>query len=198
MEYTLTMRLPTPLVAIVFLFLPVAAGAHPHTWIDATIDLEIDSAGVSAVNVEWVFDEFSSADLIFSFDEDLDGELSRGEIATIRRGAFEHLVQVDYFLLAFAGTDQLDVPAADRFAARIEDGRLVYAFRVPIRIAWSAMDDLVVGHFDQSYYIDFLTEAQREEYANAGRRVVLGDEILRLASDGWGTVRVPALRVEAR
>ncbi|MFW5776497.1 MAG: hypothetical protein ACOCZB_04335 [Spirochaetota bacterium] len=91
----------------------MAAGAHPHTWIDATI----------------------------------------------RSGAFDHLVQVDCLLLAFAGTDRLDVPAADRFTATIEDGRLIYAFRVPIRIAWGAMDDLVVGHFDQSYCIDLRTDA---------------------------------------
>lgn len=192
------MRLLSLLVGIASLLVPGTLDAHPHMWIDAAVDLELDAAGIAGLDIEWTFDEFTSADLIFTFDDDLDGSLSRAETATIRREAFEHLVEIDYFLVAFAGTDRLEVSEADRFTASIEDGRLVYGFRVPVRIAWGRMDDLVVGHFDQSYYIDFLTEPRRAEYAAAGRRVRLGEETLRLASDGWGTVRVPALRVEAR
>lgn len=192
------MRLLTASVVIALLFVSASATAHPHMWIDATIDVRLDGAGLSAIDVEWTFDEFSSADLIFSFDDDLDGALSRAEIATIRSDAFAHLHQVDYFLVAFAGSDRLGMPAADEFTARIEDGRLVYVFRVPVRIGWDRMEDLVVGHFDQSYYIDFLTESRNSEYGGPDRRVVVGEETLRLASDGWGTVRVPALRLEER
>ncbi len=192
------MRFPSSIVVIALLLLPSVSVAHPHMWIDAGVDLEVDGGGVAAVDVEWTFDEFSSADLIFSFDENLDGALSRAEIATIRSDAFAHLHQVDYFLVAFAGSDRLEMPAADEFTARIDDGRLVYVFRVPVRIGWDRMEDLVVGHFDQSYYIDFLTESRNSEYGGQGRRVVVGEETLRLASDGWGTVRVPALRLEER
>ena len=186
------------MVVIALLLLPTVSVAHPHMWIDAGVDLEVDGRGVSAIDVEWTFDEFSSADLIFSFDENLDGALSRAEIATIRSDAFAHLHRVDYFLVAFAGSDRLEMPAADEFTARIDDGRLVYVFRVPVRIGWDRMEDLVVGHFDQSYYIDFLTESRNGEYGGPERRVVVGEETLRLASDGWGTVRVPALRLEER
>jgi ABC-type uncharacterized transport system substrate-binding protein len=193
------MRLLSPLVRVLLLLaMPTVTQAHPHMWIDAVIDLRLDEEGIAAIDVEWAFDEFSSADLIFSFDDDLDGAFSRGEIATVQRDAFAHLHEVDYFLIAFAGSRRLRMAAASRFTARIDDGRLVYAFRVPVRIGWDEMDDLVVGHFDQSYYIDFLSEPARGEYTAEGRRVVLAQETLRLASDGWGTVRVPALRVEAR
>ncbi|MFW6291474.1 MAG: DUF1007 family protein, partial [Spirochaetota bacterium] len=185
------MRLPSWMVVIALLLVTALSEAHPHMWIDAGVDLEVDGGGIAAVDVEWTFDEFSSADLIFSFDENLDGSLSRREIATFRSDAFAHLHQVDYFLVAFAGSDRLEMPAADEFTARIEDGRLVYVFRVPVRISWDRMEDLVVGHFDQSYYIDFLTEPRNSEYGGTDRRVVVGEETLRLASDGWGTVRVP-------
>lgn len=183
------------ILSVAFALAAAAAAAHPHMWIDGVFALELDDDGVAAVRVTWLFDEFNSADLIFSYDDDLDGEISGTENARIRREAFEHLVDIDYFVLAFAGGRRLDVPAATSFDATIDEGRLRYEFTVPIRIAWREMRDLVIGLFDESYFIDFVSDPAQPVYTRGRRSVSLSEESLRLASDGWGTVRVPAVRL---
>jgi ABC-type uncharacterized transport system substrate-binding protein len=167
-------------------------------WVDGTFDLELDSRGVAALRVSWLFDEFNSADMIFMFDEDLDGELSEAEQRTIQSEAFGHLAEIDYFIVAYAGDRKLDVAEATSFQAEIADGRLRYAFTVPFRLRWADMTDAVLAFFDQSYYIDFLSDPGRARYAAAGHEVRLTEETLHLQSEGWGTIRVPALKVAAR
>ncbi len=189
-------KLLAPLALLILL--PILAHAHPHMWIDGTIELHLDNSGLSALTATWAFDEFNSAEMIFMFDDDLDGELSRAEVEAIRDQAFAHLVQLDYFLIAFAGQDRLEIPQADSFDARIERGRLIYEFTVPLRLPWSRLDDTVIAFFDVSYFIDFLSEGARDRYAHGSRTVRLRSDTLRLASQGWGTIQVPAVRTAIR
>ncbi|MFW6313516.1 MAG: DUF1007 family protein, partial [Spirochaetota bacterium] len=78
--------------------------SHPHMWIDGVVDVELEDSGVSGLTVAWLFDEFNSANMIFSLDSDLDGVISSSESRAIRDQAFSHLSRADYFLVAFAGS----------------------------------------------------------------------------------------------
>ncbi|MFW5786155.1 MAG: DUF1007 family protein [bacterium] len=98
-----------------FVMLALGAGrlaAHPHIWIDSTVDFEFDRSGISTVRVTWLFDEFYSADMILSFDANGDGELSAAEQRAVRADAFDHLVELDYFLYVFSGTRHVDIGQA--------------------------------------------------------------------------------------
>lgn len=189
-------KLLAPLALLILL--PVLSHAHPHMWIDGTIELHLDGGGLSGLTATWTFDEFNSAEMIFMFDDDLDGNLSPAEVERIHDEAFAHLVQLDYFLIVFAGQDRVEVPQADSFDARIERGRLIYEFTIPLRLSWGRLDDTVIAFFDVSYFIDFLSEGARDRYAHSGRTVQLRSDTLRLASQGWGTIRVPAVRTALR
>ncbi|MFW6289132.1 MAG: hypothetical protein ACOC2Q_05070, partial [Spirochaetota bacterium] len=81
------------------------------------------------------------------------------------------------------------------FRASIVDGRLRYEFEVPLRIDWTDVDDVVVGLFDPSYYIDFVTDAARAGIARDARTVRLSDETLTLESEGWGRIQVAAVKM---
>lgn len=184
-------------VVLPFLLLTAIAAtahAHPHMWIDGEIDLRLDRDGLAGVHVTWVFDQFNSAEMIFMFDENLDGTLSPAEVGAIRDEAFAHLVQLDYFLIAFSGQERLEIPPADSFNARIDRGSLIYEFTVPLRVPWPRLDDVVLAFFDVSYFIDFLSEAVQGRYTHAGRLIDVQSDTLRLASQGWGTIQVPAVR----
>lgn len=164
-------------------------------WIDGVVDVDFDDSGLSGLTVVWLFDEFNSADMIFSLDSDLDGAISPSENQAIRDQAFSHLGRSDYFLVAFAGTRRVEVPEATRFSASIVDGRLRYEFAVPLRLDWGDVDDVVFGLFDPSYYIDFATDPARATLARGGRTVRLSDETLTLESEGWGRIRVAAVKM---
>jgi len=171
------------------------AHAHPHMWIDGIVDVEFEDSGLSNVTVVWLFDEFNSADMIFSLDANLDGVISSSENEAIRDQAFSHLSRADYFIVAFAGTRRVDIPDASRFSASIVDGRLRYEFDVPLRLEWSDVDDVVFGLFDPSYYIDFVTDAAQTSLALSGRTIQLSDETLTLESEGWGRIQVAAVKM---
>lgn len=183
---------------IIFMFTAGALAAHPHLWIDTTVDLQMDSRGLSGVAVTWLFDEFNSADMIFSFDENLDGEISTAEQERVRMEAFAHLAEIDYFLVVFRGQDPVELGEADSFNASILDGRLQYEFSVPVRVAWNDVENLVIASFDQSYFIDFISRPVRTSYARGRRTVQVRNETLQLSSEGWGTIRVPAVRADLR
>lgn len=175
---------------------PSSLAAHPHLWIDATVDLQLDHAGVRAVTVSWIFDEFNSADMIFSFDENRDGRFSEREQTTIRENAFSHLIDSDYFIVAYQGSEKLDIQEVESFRAAVTEGRLLYEFSVPLRVPWRRIDNLVVGAFDESYFIDFVSEPASGRYDFRGRTVHVENDEIRLESEGWGTIRVPAIRAE--
>lgn len=181
-------------LSLLVLAVPMAQ-AHPHMWIDGVVDVEFEDSGLSNVTVVWLFDEFNSADMIFSLDSNLDGVISASENEAIRDQAFSHLSRADYFLVAFAGTRRVEIPDATRFNASIVDGRLRYEFDVPLRLEWGEVDDVVFGLFDSSYYIDFVTDPARASLARSGRTVQLSDETLTLESEGWGRIQVAAVKL---
>ena len=176
----------------------VALQAHPHMWIDGTFELQLDPRGLTGIVATWVFDQFNSADMIFMFDDDLDGTLSPAEVRRIHDEAFVHLVQLDYFVIAYSGQRQLAIPEAEQFDARIEGRRLVYEFTLPLSVPWQDLNDLIVAFFDESFFIDFMSAPTVDRYDHAGRSVRLQTETLRLASQGWGTINVPAIRTVLR
>ena len=172
--------------------------AHPHMWIDGTIGLRFDSNGLSAIEVLWLFDEFSSADMILLYDLDRDGKLSTHEVEQIRDEGFSHLRNRDYFMVAYQGKREVDIPDAEDFHASIRDGRLLYGFSLPLKMGFNGLDGLVVGMFDFSYFVDFFSEPERERYVHQTRTVDLKPVLLRLTSEGYGTIEARAVRLQVK
>ena len=192
------MRIRAFSIVWLILFSLPTLGAHPHMWIDGTIGLKLDSNGLSAIEVLWLFDEFSSADMLLLYDLDRDGKLSAREVERIRDEGFSHLRNRDYFMVAYLGEREVDIPDAQDFHASIRDGRLAYGFTLPLKMAFNGLDGLVVGMFDFSYFVDFLSEPERERYVHQTRTVDLKPVLLRLASEGWGTIETRAVRLQVR
>lgn len=185
-----------PCIVLLLAGLAATAWAHPHTWIDGGFSLELDSAGLRAVHVTWVFDPFTSSDLLFSYDADGNGVISRGESGAFYENAFRTLASIGYFVLAEASGAPLDIPEPRDFRASTRDGRLIYEFTLPMRVPIGEMGTLLLALFDPSYYVSFTSEAVTEQYRAGPRTIALRDEVIRLESVGWGTITVPALRVE--
>jgi ABC-type uncharacterized transport system substrate-binding protein len=73
-------------LAVALLGLPVAATAHPHIFVDATVEVLFDDQGrVDAVRIGWVYDEFISLSIIESqsLDPDYDGVLTPAATAAL-------------------------------------------------------------------------------------------------------------------
>ena len=192
------MRRAAWITAVLTITLSAVLNAHPHMWIDGTIDLRFDASGLSGITVSWLFDEFSSADMLFMYDEDHDGVLSSAEVRQLRDETFSHLRRTDYFIIAWTGSQQLGVPDAADFTAAIRDGRLVYSFFLPFRGRWIDIDNMVFTMFDYGYFIDFLTQPETERYRHQGRTIDLSQVLLQLQSEGYGVIRAHGVQVTAK
>ena len=80
----------------------------------------------------WEFDEMFGSYVIEEQDADRDGKLDRAEIASIQANAFSNLRDYDYFTHVRIDGKDMPLHEVTDFAARIENGVLVYEFTMPL------------------------------------------------------------------
>ncbi len=190
----LCMRYWRFLLAIALCLSASLAAAHPHMWIDTSVDFEFSARGLSGIRVTWRFDDFNSADLRARFDENDNGSIDPPEELALYEGAFSHLDEIGYFMLANVRGESQELPAATDFSAFVDDGKLVYRFTIPLELRFSQFNNMVLAFFDVSYFIDFVTEPERERYFATGRTIQVEEQSMRLDTQGWGIVPITAVR----
>ena len=108
--------------------------AHPHMWIDYQVQPTISGDFLEWIQVEWVFDEFFSSSLIVDMYMNKDRTFQADEVAYIRDNAFSHLIGSDYFADFRINGKEMQILEARRFNTRIQSGRVVYEFSIPVDI----------------------------------------------------------------
>jgi len=163
------------LALLLALILPLPATAHPHVWIEATLGYVVDDGKVTALDVTWLFDDLYSALVLEDFDNDADGTLSQQEFDLLVGLSAANLMSYTFFTHLRIGGEKHYVAAVKEFYAEVAAGDLIlYRFRVPLP-APTTPQDLAVGLFDDSYYVDVvLTEGDVQ--APDGCRVELAEE----------------------
>ncbi len=109
-----------------------AARAHPHVWIDATVNLVFKAKKVAAMNVTWVFDEVYSAATIADFGKHQKGRMDEGELKGLVGESDKSLANYSYFTYLQIDGKRRRVAAVEDFTAAVKGGRLVYRFTVPV------------------------------------------------------------------
>lgn len=153
------------LVALTLLtaaLMPARVGAHPHVWVDATVDFQFQAGHLVGITLEWIFDPFFSAVLFDEFDANEDGEFDALETTAIREAAFNGLGDVGYFTdVRIDGVVQRwGVP--EHFTVSIgEDGSVAYRFT--LRVAEPApvlSSDVTLSLYDPEFYVDVVLNEQ--------------------------------------
>lgn len=143
------------LAAIMLLFWPGRAHAHPHVWVDATAEMVFDHAGrLTEIRHVWVFDEAYSAFATTGLDSNRDGRLSREELAELAKVNVESLEEFDYFtVLKNRGrVAQLGKPVD--YWLEHADKRLTLRFTLPVAAPVAARTvSLEVS--DPSFFVSF-------------------------------------------
>lgn len=149
-------RLATALAALGLALGPVTAQAHPHVFIDTGLEVVFDTDGrLAAVQVVWVYDEFTSMLSIdaYGFDPEFTGTLTeaeRAELAAIYSNWDEGFAGDLYPLL---NGKPLALSGPIEVVADLREGRMVIAHRraFPDRPALNG-GELVVQVYDPSYF----------------------------------------------
>lgn len=144
------------LVALTVSLGATEARANPDMWIETTITVAFDEQRVSGLEFSWAFDDFYSAHAIRTYDLDRDGALNSLEAEHLRAETFDPLSSDDYFVHVWSGEKQHEGGNVDRFAARIEEAKLVYEFFVTLTPPLDPNEKPVtVSLFDQDNFVDF-------------------------------------------
>ena len=154
MPRAVTASLPLLLLA---LSLAVArVHANPHVWVEAVATFEFAEHRVTGVAFAWRFDEYYSSHTIRSFDRDGDGTLGTAETEALRTETFDPLARFDYYVHVWGKGGRREGHAIDRFAATIDEDRLVVEFSIPVTPPASPKDGpVVVSLFDPKNVVDF-------------------------------------------
>jgi ABC-type uncharacterized transport system substrate-binding protein len=132
---------------------PAAASAHPHVFVDYSVEYRVKDQSIVGLRLLWRFDDQYSSLVIATVDADHDDKLSPAEIARLAKRVVPSLEKNHFYSdVTVDGTKWLPRHVGD-FSARIDDDRIVYSFTVDLpRPAHS----VTVSTYDAEYYIEML------------------------------------------
>lgn len=136
------------------------AAAHPHVFVTDSVTFVFDTNGrVTALRLDWLFDDFFSAQLLQDFDGDGDGSFDAAEAIALHDGAFVSLRDYGWFThLYLDGVDQ-EAPEPTAFQAIAEGDYVRYRFELPLASPVDpAATRLEVAIYDQEYYVEVLLD----------------------------------------
>jgi len=175
-----------------------AAYSHPHVFIDTKVQIRFSVVGLSGFIVEWVFDDMFSSTIIADYDGNRNGTFESDETAAVQDGAFSNLRHYNYFILLVASNnEELEIENVRDFKAEITQGKVQYAFYVPLEIEAEVQEkEIKIGVFDNTYFCDVA-------YANDSPVTINGHEAIdsryRLVKEAekayWGGQIVPQVIV---
>lgn len=134
---------------------PSPGHTHPHIWIDAVATFVFADSKLTALRIQWTFDEFFSQALRDQFDPDKTGRFSGKALEDLRADANRGLKEFNWFTHLKIGGKKLTITEGTDFTAAIEGDKVVYRFIVPIAPPVDPVTTPVtLSLYDQSFYID--------------------------------------------
>ncbi|MDJ0947587.1 MAG: DUF1007 family protein [Alphaproteobacteria bacterium] len=148
-------RLLTPFAAALLVaFATGQPSAHPHIWINDVTTFLFQDGRLTGVRHRWAFDEFTGSVIIQDFDVDKNGAFDAAETARLQSEAFSNLHEFSYLTHIRLDGAKFTPERVDDFAARIDDGTLVYEFTLPLNDPVDPKTTSVsLGVYDETFYI---------------------------------------------
>ena len=129
--------------------LTTPAFAHPHAWIDVSVEVLFDaSSRIIALKESWLFDEFYTADTVQK------GEQQKMDKLTSR--ILHNLKDYGYFTRVRSGDRPVALAMPTERSARMEGHRLLMTFVAPLAEPVPVAPPLTYAVYDPTYFIEML------------------------------------------
>lgn len=131
----------------------LAAGAHPHVFTEAKLDVEIDAARtVKTLRHHWRFDELFSSTVLMEFDKNSDLVLDEKELDAAALTIHTSLAEFNYFqMVTVDGKDVAMKPPA-KLVASFENNQLVMQFETQPAQTLPLTGKVSIGVYDPTFY----------------------------------------------
>jgi ABC-type uncharacterized transport system substrate-binding protein len=129
------------------------AFAHPHTFIEERVKFEFDDKGLAGIRMIWTFDDMFSTMVAGDFDRNKNQALEPEEVADVKKGMFDNLVNCGYYTFVKIDAKLFDVKYVRDFNAQLNKGILTYEFLIPCHVTATAQPKVVtLTSYDPDYY----------------------------------------------
>ncbi|HVQ76975.1 MAG TPA: DUF1007 family protein [Candidatus Binatia bacterium] len=131
------------------------AAAHPHVFIDASVEVVFGSPGFTGVRVTWAFDDLFSSTILTSFERDGSGGFSPAGIKEIEERHLESFRSFGYFLDITANGSPVPVASVKDFRVRVDKAQVIYAFTAVVTPPAEPQGALAIVVDDPTFYSAF-------------------------------------------
>ena len=139
--------------AILTAVLPGAAHAHPHVFVDYSVEFRVKDDAITGLRLIWTFDDQYSAVVIETADRDHDDKLSSAENAILAKRVVPSLEKNHLYTDVMLDGVKWQPSHVSDFTAKIDDDRIVYSFAVDLPHPTQRVS---VSTYDAEYYIEML------------------------------------------
>jgi ABC-type uncharacterized transport system substrate-binding protein len=128
--------------------------SHPHVFISPKIRVNLKGNSLNKIQVEWVFDAMTTAQVLEVFDRNKNGILDVSEVNTIRKKVFVNLSNYQYYTALYINGKRIPTLSPTEFQARINaNKKLIYSFNLVFRR--KKINSLKMSFQDSSFYVTF-------------------------------------------
>ncbi|MCM2972796.1 DUF1007 family protein [Larsenimonas suaedae] len=152
------------LAACVWGAFPLAAAAHPHGWVDISVEGVFDAQGrLTALNQHWRMDPLYSQVLMEDIQREAGAASLEARLDALGVEIRDNLArQHNLTQMRLEGRDVAQAPVTE-MTTRYRDRRLVFRFTLPLAAPLSlAGRTFRYQVFDPTYYIEMLHEANEQ------------------------------------
>ncbi len=131
------------------------ASAHPHIWIEMRSDVVFDSKGlITAVNVEWSFDDGYTQTALDGLDADGDGVYSQDELEPLTKDNMASLKEYEYFTVIRVSGEKQEFGEITEFGQIWNNDKLSMHFQVPLKTPVNPRTgEFVLKIYDPDFFI---------------------------------------------
>lgn len=135
--------------------LPGTAGAHPHAWIDLTVEVLFEDGKVGGLRETWSFDEYYSAFAMEGLGRPNQKRPSQQDLDAILHENMSNLRKHLYFTRVERREGKVSLSTATEMETHLDGKRLVMSFVVPftmpVPVTAEGFDYRI---FDPTYYVE--------------------------------------------
>jgi ABC-type uncharacterized transport system substrate-binding protein len=131
------------------------AAAHPHVFIEDSVLLLFGERDVAGLRISWTFDEMYSSMLRTDYVKGKNRALTPAEVHDIEQNNFVAAADANFFLDLAVNGEPLAVKKVEDFAVTFRDGKMTFAFTVPLPPSGRDVNEIAIVSFDSAYYIEF-------------------------------------------
>lgn len=149
-------RLKCFILLLIFFSLACIVSAHPHIYVNSTVQVLVKNDNLSGVRVTWVWDKWSSENVLNDCDLDKNGTFNTQEIQLVKKYYFQQLAGFGYFTELYVNGRELRVKKVTGFSAQVnKNGSVIFGFTIPITSRTEIPTKIGICFNDQSYYVAF-------------------------------------------